>query len=1267
MTALLLASFLFLQSLPESVNRFLYHRNGQNFDRYSFNTPTSRVIQATDGVLWVGTPDGLLSFNGYESVRYKRSLLDTNGQYFVGSYVSALLEDTHGNIWASVAQGSWNVLPNGEERFLNFMDVADFGITDKESLIELDDGRILSNSKTGFHFLSYNKETGEKQHEVVTYEELDIEKKFNKIYKGKNGKLYGTSDGLYEIRITEDFIIEFNLILTGKESWHFYQIENDKFIISDVRDGKNILIIYKIGGQPVEHNIPYININSRRVQSILRDNGEMYWVVTNDGVNRFRLDDSDNIYDQFNYDLGNVRDVMEDNSGNIFFASNVGLLKLNWNYDQYRYISLPEELRRTYVFKYHTDINGNYWIGHQRGLLKYNVREESFITIEESRRAHSITEDGDGNIWIGDPSSLKVFDYRNGDLIYDFKNGSSIDLSFDGFNNVWFISNGVLNRVKSNSKEIEQFQIGFDVERIFLDENALWVQTRKRDLRKFALTENGPELVAIYLTDFLENQINWIEDDLLGNLWLSTKRGVIIIDKINGEVEQLLNSENILADDDIFEIIRDSSGIMWVKSSAVGSMAINPETREALSFTPSWLAQPGFSGYFCVNAVNDSGSLFTDGRGGFFVFHPDSIKKNPTEPFINLNSAVANQSIEIEEGSRLSYKENDFNFTFAAIQYDNIERNEYAYYLEGYEDNWNYVGGQRFAQYLSIPPGEYSFLVKAANSDGIWSDPVELAAFRILPPWWGNSIAYSIYLLIFGLIGYRFYQAQLTRRIAESEAERLKEVDEFKSRFFTNISHEFRTPLTVIMGLADRINHESTPIIKRNASKLLELINQILELSKLEANQSNLKKERFDFVQYSNYTIESLSTLANERGIELKTETDIDELFVEMDKQKVDLIIHNLLSNALKFTDKGGAVFVQVSKETESIIFSVKDTGIGIRREELDQIFNRFFQTDLENHRYEGTGIGLALTKELVHLLNGNIHVESEFGSGSTFIVELPCAFIDPEIVVEQKTDTLIKSAQKITNPEDSEVILLVEDNYDVRNFIKQILSNEYQIVVAHNGREGVEKAIESIPDLILTDVMMPYKDGFELTEELKKDARTSHIPIIMLTAKADVESRVSGLKTGADVYLGKPFNEEELKTNIHNLINLRNSIRKQYGGEIQVNELGNSMNDEFVKKIHDSIIQNLDDELFGIEQVCRTVGVSRTQLHRKLKAITGKSSSIFIRDIRLVEARKMLKNTELTVSEIAYSVGFSDPKYFSKLYSEKFSNPPSKEREIID
>jgi YesN/AraC family two-component response regulator len=298
--------------------------------------------------------------------------------------------------------------------------------------------------------------------------------------------------------------------------------------------------------------------------------------------------------------------------------------------------------------------------------------------------------------------------------------------------------------------------------------------------------------------------------------------------------------------------------------------------------------------------------------------------------------------------------------------------------------------------------------------------------------------------------------------------------------------------------------------------------------------------------------------------------------------------------------------------------------------------------------------------------MDGNIIVESEFGVGSTFTVTIPCTFIESQEVVDHKTDKLIKTAQKITSPEDAEVILLVEDNYDVRSFIKQILADEYKVLVAHNGDEGIKLATEEIPDVILTDVMMPYKDGFELTEELKEDVRTSHIPIIMLTAKADVESRISGLKTGADVYLGKPFNEEELKAHIQNLISLRNSIQKRFGGEIKVQELGNTQEDEFVKKIHNVILENLDDDSFGIEEVCSALAVSRTQLHRKLKALTGKSTSIFIRDIRLVEAKKLLKTTQLTVSEIAYSVGFNDPNYFTKLYSEKFSHSPTKEREMV-
>lgn len=689
------------------------------------------------------------------------------------------------------------------------------------------------------------------------------------------------------------------------------------------------------------------------IHSIFKDSKGKIWVGTDKLLISFQLSSDYDVLDLKTFQIQNTLSILEDQSGNLFFGNQYGLLKLNWNYTDYTYVDLPEKYGNTYSYSYHIDIDGNYWMSHWSGFLKYIVETGEFIEIQDYYRVHSISEDSDNNIWAGDDIGLKIYHPSTNEIVYDYENGHTYSIYFQENGDAWFINNGLIKRIKSGTNEIEEFSIKNNIRRFLLEGSDIWLHSNEFNLRKYQIADTGLVFKEEFLTDKPAYQFNWLEDDQYGNIWMSSGKGLIIFNKESGEIGAIFNRENKLNSDDVFELIRDQKGVIWVKTASFGSTAIDPETLESVSFTPSWLTQPDSRGFYCVNAIGRNGELFTDGRGGFFVFHPDSIKKSEITPTITLLNSSVNDMDYDTNASSLRYFQNDVDFEFTGIQFDNPERNEFAYFLDGYDEEWNIVGSERFARYLSLPPGRYTFYVQASNSDKVWSEPVALASFRILPPWWANPIAYAFYVIVLGFIGYRFYQIQLNKKVAESEANRLKEVDEFKTRFFTNISHEFRTPLTVILGLADRIQHESIPVIKRNASKLLELINQILELSKVEANQASLKIEQFDFIQYVNYSVESLSTLANERGIGLSVKTEFDELFIEMDKQKIDLVLHNLLSNALKFTEKEGQVSVKVKTESAHLIFSVTDTGIGIKKEALDHIFNRFFQTDLDNHQYE--------------------------------------------------------------------------------------------------------------------------------------------------------------------------------------------------------------------------------------------------------------------------------------------------------------------------
>jgi CheY-like chemotaxis protein/two-component sensor histidine kinase len=440
----------------------------------------------------------------------------------------------------------------------------------------------------------------------------------------------------------------------------------------------------------------------------------------------------------------------------------------------------------------------------------------------------------------------------------------------------------------------------------------------------------------------------------------------------------------------------------------------------------------------------------------------------------------------------------------------------------------------------------------------------------------------------------------------------------------------------------------------------LALINQILELSKVEANAAKLNPEPVDIVQYLKYLLQSFTSLADEKAITLQFETDAAELQTVLDKTKFTLIIQNLVTNAVKFTNSNGIITIRIKAIKNPLEIEVQDTGVGIDSTELPFIFNRFYQANNQQGNFKGTGIGLALTKELVGLLNGNIEVESKRGSGSIFRIRLP---IHRQVIKEEVRNRDSKSDNTIEITEEKLSILLIEDNEDVAAVIRDILMERFEVSHAINGREGVEIAIDKIPDIIISDVMMPEMNGLEVTQYLKSDIRTSHIPLILLTAKADLDSKLSGLEQGADVYLAKPFHSKELLLSIQNLIRLRDSLRMRYASGQVITRDSTYPEDKFIVGLQALLYNHLSDDSFGIDEICKGIGISRTQLHRKLKALTGKSASLYIRDLRLAEGKKLLRQNSSTVAEVAYAIGFSDPNYFSRLYSEKYGHSPIEER----
>lgn len=644
--------------------------------------------------------------------------------------------------------------------------------------------------------------------------------------------------------------------------------------------------------------------------------------------------------------------------------------------------------------------------------------------------------------------------------------------------------------------------------------------------------------------------------------------------------------------------------------------------------------------------------------------------------------------------NEISFSNNSLIFEFAAASFINEQGNDFQYLLEGFDHNWSEWSDESKKEYTNLSAGEYNFKVRSRNALGMIGDEASFR-FVVLPPWyrsWWANILGIIFLLILinYIIRYRvkylnnkniILEKLITERTAEineqkvtleKQAHQLRELDQIKSDFFANISHEFRTPLTLIKGqlenvigiVKDEAVKKKLNIAFNNSNRLNRLINQVLDLSKLESGKLKLEIEMTDIVSLLKNRVASFDSLAEQNKISLEFYSKIESLFLNVDKEKIEEVIDNLLSNAFKFTPPNGKISLMVAREksgfTENAVILVSDTGIGIEENKLPNIFDRFFQADSSSTKqFEGSGLGLAIVKELVEMHGGSISVESKLNSGTTFSIRLPLE--ETEMIISENDE--IKTSENLQQDEDKPLILIVEDNFDVRNYIKENLERHYKIEEAVNGDDGIKKAIETIPDLIITDVMMPKVDGLELCTNLKNDQRTSHIPIIILTAKAGEQNKIDGLQIGADEFLAKPFSPRELEIRVGNLIRIRQLLREKYK-EISVikseDVKASPIDKEFLDKVFGLIKNHLEDNQFSIQKLADEMAISVSQLNRKLNALINQSAGKLFRSAKLDYAAKLLEKNAGNITEIAYRIGFADVSSFTNSFKEKFSVSPS-------
>lgn len=884
----------------------------------------------------------------------------------------------------------------------------------------------------------------------------------------------------------------------------------------------------------------------------------------------------------------------------------------------------------------------------------------------------------------------------------------------------------------------------------------IWISSARNGLHQFNPRTQELHIFQQELNPSLSQKgippLGTITEDSLGQIWMSTHRGyniynveqnkfyhfrshpnksqvwtitgllptkdkVWISDEIGIWEADLQHSENKLLSPITFALYRgksllefkgldqDHQGYIWVNSSKA-LLKINPQNKTFFAFNGhhGLISQKGELDQLRISCLDilSTGEIAigTHGYHGLSIFDPQKLSLNDEIPIPYLSSlSVLNKPYPLDTaliGMRrliLPYEKNIISFEFSAIGYTHTHQYRFKYMLEGFDEEWIFPeSGKNYASYTNLEEGDYRILIMVANGADTWNPVPHTLELQILAPWYRTWWAFSVYFILFASILYSIYRIQLNRQLAAAETYRLRELDQVKTRLYTNITHEFRTPLTIIQGMNEKIAEapstwldKGTDMIRRNSRHLLRLVNQMLDLSKLESGKLSLRLIQGDIIPYLHYLAESFHSFAETQNVELQVLPHPEGLIMDYDPERLKDVMSNLLSNAIKFTPIGGQITISFTERDRHLHIEVQDTGIGISEEKIPHIFERFYQADDSSTRQgEGTGIGLTLSRELVHLMKGRIFVQSTIGNGSTFTVSLP---ITQEA---NKDESTVKKEQAVsqyfsTNPIDRTIqgkgsqanpqlplALIVEDNEDVVNYLITCLEYSYRIEIAQHGQKGIDLALELIPDIIISDVMMPLKDGFEVCDTLKKDIRTSHIPIIMLTARADMDSRIEGLQKGADAYLAKPFSEEELLIRMKKLLELRKRLQQYYlslSGDLQESTIlpqGDQQEDSepsFVKQVYAYIEGHLTDDSLNVESLCRELGMSHSQLHRKLTALTGYSTNRYIRHIRIEKAKKMLQETQLSISEVAYATGFNDPYYFSRAFKQKEGLSPSEWR----
>lgn len=1307
-------------------------------EHYDFSTIgfVTSSCQDEQGFLWLGTPGGLRRFDGYEMLSYD----PING---------ASNSISHPVIWDLACDGE--NLWTGTENGLNLLHLPTDNFT--HFFHYQGQNNSLSDSYIETVFLAKNKDlwvgTGNgwnrKSKDGAGFVRYFFEEKKPRpargIWEDDSGHLWlSAADSLYCLDPQGQPTAAYGMPGAnhpGSPSKNLIRIlyGDSQGYLWIGTDQNGLFKFDPEAGKVLQHFKKEADENSlahNRISAMLEEGGYL-WVGTYGGGLHFLDLQSGEIHrcmtdEKSGLKATVVRSIFKDRTGNIWLGTEYeGFWVVKKHGTPFHIFNLSDNgFRAMKIASLAESTDGKVWLAATDGLHRFDpgrgkfehffFRSNDFST----KYIGSLGEDKNGTLWLN--TSDELYRWKGGSRFEPFIKKTAGGEYCRGWittflheknGGIWVGSMEGLCRYLPEEKQFRAYDLPPEPEGHSSNRSVFQIM-KDRSGRLWVCTKSGLNLYQPENDNFkyypLNAEVFQVYEDMAGQIWVFIHQGFGILDLDSGGIKPF----ELPGPTDLYPsaVLSERDGAIWFLSYS-GIHRYDTAEKELTSYdTASGL---GTGGFLHRNSMQtNEGYICLAGFNWFTYFQPDKITANQFLPATVLTKIdVLNQPVTVKnsEGDTLDFAsplnkkinyateielkhwQNDVALTFAAMDFSIPENNKYRYRLLGYDSTWVHRdASQRFATFTNLDPGEYTFEVVGSNSDGRLNEAQPaLLDITILPPWWATWWARLIWvgLFIFILLLARRYE--INRQLARAEAQRLAELDTVKSELYANITHEFRTPLTIILGLTEQLKSQasegmktSLDVIRRNGKQLLNLVNQLLDLAKLESGHLELSMVQGEIIGYSKYIAESFESLAKQKNIQLGFSSQEEVLTMDYDPVRLRQVLVNLLSNAIKFTPGGGKVNLQITSSGKHLQMTVRDTGFGIRERELPYIFDRFYQSDSSSTRKgEGTGIGLALAKEMVRLMGGDISVESKIGEGTTFAVVLPITQLakleftaPPSAEIEKLPEPINEAKARAIEPQapeskDKPLLLIVEDNADVLRYIASCLRERYRLAYATDGQQGIERALQLIPDLIISDVMMPVMDGFELCEALKLNERTSHIPIILLTAKADTSSRLSGLSKGADAYLTKPFDESELLARVKAMLELRKRLQNFYGkwtGVLATKKFSGDLqafDSErlFLEKARKQIEENLADPGFNVNRFAKELHMSKSQLYRKMTGVTGKSANDFITGIRLQHAKKLLRQGQLSISEVAFQSGFAEPNYFSRLFKKEFEMSPSEFR----